>query len=93
MVSIERKLLKSLLSGVQNKSLAEAVAIMWRQGLFDRVAVEKLYINNEVQRRVRDGEFKVKAIQQVSDEISCSYEKVRAAVYTKQIKKREKNEN
>lgn len=80
---IERKLLCSVLSGVQNKSLAEAVAIMWQQGLFNKSAVERLYISNEVHRRVRAGEMKVKAIEQVSNEMACSYEKVRAAVYTK----------
>lgn len=83
MRTIERKLLKSVLAGVQNKSLDEAVTIMWQQGLFNRSAVERLYINNEVCRRVRDGEMKVKALQQISNEIECSYEKVRAAVYTK----------
>lgn len=87
MKQTERKLLISLLDQVRDKSLAEAVKTMWQQGLLNRVALERLYINNEVQRRVRAGEMKVRAIDQLSKEMSCSYEKVRAAVYDKQIKK------
>lgn len=83
----ERKLLISLLNVVQNKSLSDAVKEMWQQGLLNKVALERLYINNEVQRRVRAGEIKVRAIDQLSKEMNCSYEKVRAAVYSKQIKK------
>lgn len=83
----ERKLLISLLNVVQNKSLSDAVKEMWQQGLLNKVALERLYINNEVQRRVRAGEIKVRAIDQLSKEMNCSYEKVRAAVYGKQIKK------
>ncbi len=82
----ERKLLISLLSKVQNKSLSEAIKAMWQQGLLNRVALERLYMSDEVQRRVRAGEVKVRAIAQLSQEMNCSYEKVRAAVYNKQIK-------
>ncbi len=83
----KRKLLISLLDQVRNQSLNEAVDTMWQQGLLNRVALERLYINNEVQRRVRAGEIKVRAIDQLSKEMNCSYEKVRAAVYDKEIKK------
>jgi hypothetical protein len=62
----EKKLIRSLLDKVYNKSLSEAVDIMWQQGLLNRVALERLYINNEVQRRVRAGEVKVRAIEQLS---------------------------
>lgn len=86
MKQTERKFLISLLERVQNKSLNEAVEAMWRQGLLNKVALERLYIHNEVQRRVRAGEVKVRAIDQLSKEMNCSYEKVRAAVYDKQIK-------
>ena len=70
----ERKLLISLLNVVQNKSLSDAVKEMWQQGLLNKVALERLYINNEVQRRVRAGEIKVRAIDQLSKEMNCSYE-------------------
>lgn len=87
MKQTERKLLISLLDQVRDQSLTEAVKTMWQQGLLNRVALERLYINNEVQRRVRAGEIKVRAIDQLSKEMGCSYEKVRAAVYDKLIKK------
>lgn len=87
MKEMDRKLLTSVLLSVEHKSLPEAVAVMWQQGLLNRRAVERLYINNEVHRRVRAGEMKVRAIEQLSNEMSCSYEKVRAAVYSKTIKK------
>ena len=74
-----------MLEKIQNKSLPEAVEMMWQQGFLNKVALERLYINNEVQHRVRIGESKVKAIEQLSKEMSCSYEKIRAAVYNKQI--------
>ena len=83
MKSIERKLLTSLLSNVPTHNLSDAVTMMWKQGLINRTALERLYIRNEVQRRVRNGESKVRAIEQLSNEIACSYEKVRSAVYNK----------
>lgn len=83
MQTLERKLLTSLLSSVPTHNISDAVTMMWRQGLINRTALERLYIKNEVQRRVRNGESKVRAIEQLSTEIACSYEKVRAAVYNK----------
>jgi hypothetical protein len=56
---------------------------MWEQGLLDKRAIERLYINSEIERRVRDGEAKTRAMQQLSCELGCSYEKVRAVVYNK----------
>ena len=56
---------------------------MWQRGLLNRVAIERLYIQNEVNRRVRDGEAKMRAIEQISSELGCSYEKVRGVVYSK----------
>lgn len=85
MTQTERKLQLLLLNMVKNKSLPEAITTMWRGGLFNKVALERLYINDEVQRRVRGGETKVRAIEQLSKEMSCSYEKARAAVYKKQV--------
>lgn len=93
MKQTEKKLLISLLGKVQNKSLSEAVDIMWQQGLLNRTALERLYISNEVQRRVRAGEVKGRAIEQLSKEMSCSYEKVRFAVYNKRIMKKETDEH
>ena len=80
-----RKLLISLLDRIKHKNITAAVEQMWNEGLLNRTAIERLYIDSEVGRRVRAGESKTKAIEQLSNELNCSYEKVRAAVYhTKQ---------
>jgi hypothetical protein len=79
----KRKLLTTLLRRVEQRSINESVNLMWEQGLLDKRAVERLYINSEVERRVRAGEVKTRAMQQLSDELGCSYEKVRAVVYNK----------
>ena len=89
----KRKLLISLLDRIEQNNLTSAVEQMWDEGLLDRTAVERLYIEREVGRRVRAGESKTKAIGQLSEELSCSYEKVRAAVYYKNKIKGKTNGN
>lgn len=79
----KQKLLNSLLSRVRQKSLHGAIEQMWEEGLLNQTAIERLYIGHEVERRVRAGEGKMRAIEQLSAELGCSYEKVRAAVYQK----------
>jgi hypothetical protein len=81
----ERKLVTVLLNNVRHKSLPEAVSMMWRQGLLNKSALERLYITSEVEHRVRNGETKSRAIEHLSKEMSCSYEKVRAVVYNKKL--------
>ena len=76
-------MLTSLLSSVPSGNLHDAVNAMWQRGLLNRVAIERLYIQNEVNRRVRGGEAKMRAIEQISSELECSYEKVRGVVYSK----------
>ncbi len=77
----ERKLMVAAMSGLHNMSLNGAIESMWQRGLLNKRAIEQLYIREEVNRRVRAGEVKVRAIRQLSEELNCSFEKVRAAVY------------
>ncbi len=79
----EEKMLLMLLDKVRNKRLSEAVEMLWNEGLISPTALERLYINTEVERCVRAGKAKVQAIQQVAEKIPCSFEKARAAVYNK----------
>ncbi len=79
----KQKFLNALLERVQKKSLYEAVEQMWNEGLLNLKKLERLYIVEEVGRRVRVGETKIRAIEQLSEELNCSYEKIRAAVYQK----------
>lgn len=87
----KRKLLIALLNKVGESRLSEAIERMWQEELLDRRALERLYINAEVDRRVRAGESKTKAIAQLSQELGCSYEKARGAVYYKKEKKKNGN--
>ena len=82
-MNIKRKLLIALLNRVGENRLSDAIERMWQEELLDRRALERLYINAEVDRRVRAGESKTKAIEQLSRELGCSYEKVRGVVYSK----------
>ena len=79
----KRKLLIALLSKIGRTPLSDAIEQMWKEDLLDKRALERLYINSEVERRVRAGEGKTKAIEQLSLELGCSYEKARGAVYNK----------
>lgn len=80
----DRKLIVSLMDNLRNMPLSTAVESMWKMGFLNKIAIEKYYIHSEVNRRVRAGETKTRAIAQLSSEMDCSYEKVRAAVYCKQ---------
>ena len=77
----DRKLMTLLLDNVRGKSTIEAVEHLWKMGVIAKTPLEALYISNEVERRVRAGEKKTVAIEQLSTEMSCSYEKVRRIVY------------
>lgn len=81
----KRKLLIALLNKVGRNQLHDAIEQMWSEGLLDRRALERLYINSEVERRVKAGEGKTRAIEQLSQELGCSYEKARGAVYYKKL--------
>lgn len=83
MAQNRRKLITTLLNTLNKMPLHSAVESMWERGLLNEPAVERLYITHEVSRRVRNGEAKVRAIEQLSEELGCSYEKVRGAVYSK----------
>ena len=56
---------------------------MWNDGWLEKRTIEKLYVNHEIDRRVRDGEPKTKIMEQLSKELNCSYEKIRGIAYGK----------
>lgn len=66
---------------LKDESAYRVVSALWDMGLLNRVYAERLYISREVERRVRDGEMKQRAIELVAREMNCSFEKVRAVVY------------
>jgi hypothetical protein len=79
----KRKLLIALSKRIARTPMKDALEQMWNDKLLDVKALERLYIGTEVEHRVRSGEVKTKAMEQLSIELGCSYEKVRAAVYQK----------
>lgn len=83
----KRKLLIALCNKIEARTLSGAIEQMWNEGMLDRKALERLYIGAEIERRVRAGEAKTRAIEQLSEELNCSYEKVRTAVYRKSTKR------
>lgn len=85
----KRKLLIALFNKIAHTNFMEAIEQMWCEGFLDIKALERLYISVEVERRVRAGEGKTKAMEQLAAELACSFEKIRAAVYSKNFKRKE----
>ena len=75
---------------IGHKNIGCAIEQMWNEGFLNQRALEQLYIGREVEHRVRAGETKVRAIEQIATELGYSYEKVRAAVYQKNEKQSNK---
>ena len=58
---------------------------MFREGIINIRAVERMAIRDMVERLVRGGERKMRAIDEVAERLNISFEKAREAVY-KRIK-------
>ena len=54
---------------------------MFREGIIDIRAVERMAIRDMVERLVRKGERKMRAIDEVAERLNISFEKAREAVY------------
>ncbi len=63
-----------------HKSLIEALI---SYGLLDLRAAERLLIRRRVEQLVGEGVGRCEAMWRTGEELGCSYEKARAAVYTK----------
>ena len=75
------KIIRVVARALKDESAYRVVSALGDMGLLNRVYAERLYISREVERRVRDGEMKQRAIELVAAEMNCSFEKVRAVVY------------
>lgn len=80
---MNNKLLGSLIRDMQSKSSTEVLRQLMSEGLLNARELERRYIRREVEHRVRNGEMKTRAIEYLANEMGCSYEKARAAVYSK----------
>ena len=84
MTTAERRIVAPLLDEAAAIGGGEAVVRwLWREGLLDIRGAERRAICREVDRRVRRGQGRCRAMDEVADRYGCSYEKVRAAVYAK----------
>ena len=77
----EQRVIRAMKRLLADRSANEIVPFLLGEGLLDMAAVERRMIRDEVARRVRGGERKMRAIEEVAYEMNCSYEKARAAVY------------
>lgn len=61
--------------------------LLCRQELIDRRAAEELFVHREMERLVRSGTARCKAMHRIADKLCCSYEKVRGMVYAPHIRR------
>ena len=85
MYNRDKRVLHPLKRMVKGKSPSDIIDMLWREGLLNHLAMERQYIRDEVNHRVRNGESKMRAIEMVAYDIGCSFEKVRSVVYRKEI--------
>ena len=57
------------MSRIGHKSIGVAIEQMWNEDLLNLKNLERLYIGREVEHRVRAGESKVRAIEQLAQEL------------------------
>lgn len=82
----DKRVLYLLKRKVEGKPPAEIIDMLWREDMLNHLVMERQYIQDEVSRRVRNGESKMRAIEMVAYDIGCSFEKVRSVVYRKERK-------
>lgn len=65
------------------RSHEQVVRTLFKQGLLDIRAVERLVAQKRVETLCGEGRGRCAAIAQVAEELHCSYEKIRAFIYHK----------
>ena len=75
-------LLNSLFDKTHVSTPAQLLAELDKMGLIDLKAAEALYAKREVDRLVRQGRGRCRAMEDVAETLCCSYEKVRKIVYS-----------
>lgn len=82
--SMER-MLEAIVPESGRMSGTEVLRRLVECGAVDRRSVEAAFARAEVERRVRGGEGRCRAMDEVAFELCCSYEKVRSIVYSRNI--------
>ncbi len=81
--NLSKRLLQPVIAGIGALSGEALVKRLWSEGLLDVRALERRAIRLDVERRVRAGEGRCRAMDAVACDFCCSYEKVREIVYNK----------
>lgn len=87
MTQHERAVVTPLYAMIEGRSVGEIVNLLWRERLLNLTEMERRYFVSEVERRVREGGKKQRAMADVAHESRCSFEKVRHAIYRVRTKK------
>jgi len=82
-MTYEEKLLRSVEKEVEGLRPEAIVGHLFALGAIDRRSLEAYLIRKNVERRIRRGEGKCRAMDETAAEYCCSYEKVRSIVYRK----------
>lgn len=77
------QLLRPLTASAGELNGRQMLKLMLDEGLVDRRAAEALYARAEVERMMRNGTARCRAMEYVAEELCCSYEKVRAIIYAR----------
>ena len=77
------ELLRPIIAASESMTGAEAAEYIISRGLIDRRAVEREYVRTRMRRLTVEGMPRCRAMEEIADEICCSYEKVRGIIYSK----------
>ena len=85
MTTHEQRLVCALKRRLAERTPAQIVEYLLREGLLNRAAMEQCAIRDAVAHYVKCGMPKLRAIDAAAAKMNCSYEKARAAVYRRRM--------
>lgn len=84
MTPTTQELVAPLSQNVQGEGAKQMLDMLCGLGLIDRRAAEAFHTRREMERLVRSGTPRCRAMHIIADRLCCSYEKVRAIVYARE---------
>lgn len=85
MVPATSELIETLTENVEGQGAKALLDLLCSSNLIDRRAAEALYIRRKMDELTRCGVPRCKAMRQLAGTLCCSYERVRAIVYARDI--------
>ena len=77
----ERRIYAVLNNHLKGKSKEEVMDWLWQEEMFNFSRLEQLYIREAVKHLMECGASKMEAMLQVANDMNCSFEKARNAIY------------